>query len=85
MRQLRQYEEHPHLGGVQRLYDLGNGYTLSAINAPMVHAYSYAWELAVLNNATDMPLGDSVVVTMSQEEADEFIERAFQWAEATPA
>lgn len=41
--------ERPHRsgGGVQRIYRAGM-YGLSCVNAPLLHSYPFAWEVAVL-------------------------------------
>jgi len=76
--------EKPHLDGVQRIYDLANGYKLSLINSPIVHAYPFAWEAAVLKDNElryDTPLTEDVEVFDTDEEANAFIEKAIAWAE----
>lgn len=83
--------ERPHpggLGGVQRLYRFQNGFGLSVVNSSMLHAYSFAWEAAVLENVTengsdfdltyDTPLTDDVEVFMDDSEANAFIKRAIK-------
>jgi hypothetical protein len=86
--------ERPHpssfVGGVQRFYDLGNGYGLSLINGAMLHCYPFAWEAAVIKGLDDdgsfadivydTPLTADVEVFSTEEEADDFIRRAFEWA-----
>ncbi len=87
---------HPAGFGMQRFYKLANGYGLSAVNGAMLHFYDFSWEFAVLKMEGegefnydgdwsinhDTPLTDDVVVTFSDRQADEFIERATKWAEA---
>lgn len=78
--------ERAHFDGVQRIYTLPNGYKLSLVNAPMLHAYPFAWEAAVMNPngalSYSTPLTDDVEVFMSDEDANEFIQRAIDWASA---
>jgi hypothetical protein len=78
------YEEYECLGGVQRLYKLPNGYTISAINSPMLHYYKFLWEFAVLkpdgNLDYSTPLTSDIVVCFSQKEADEFLKMAYEWS-----
>ena len=78
--------ERPHLGGVQRVYRFNDGHGLSLVNAPMLHSYPFAWEAAVINGVAetgasfrivyDTPLSNDVEVFQSDDEANEFIERA---------
>lgn len=85
--------ERPHLDGVQRLYRVGR-YGLSLVNGPMLHGYPFAWEAAVLdfgspdgakgNLTYDTPLTNDVEVFYSDEEANDFIAKAFDWF-AVPA
>lgn len=80
--------ERGHLDGVQRLYRDGR-YGLSLVNGAMLHSYPFAWEAAVLDFGTAdgatshltyaTPLTDDVEVFHSDEEADEFIAKAFEW------
>lgn len=82
--------ERPHLEGVQRIYRLPNGYGLSAVNSTMLHSYTFAWEIAVLEGVNDdgtfadlsydTPLTSDVEVFSTDEEANEFILKAFVWA-----
>lgn len=78
--------ERPYLGGEQRIYLLPNGYRLSLVNSPALHAYSFAWEAAVLNPevqrglAYDTPLTEDIEVFYSDDEANDFIARAKAWA-----
>lgn len=85
-------KERPHrLGGTQRLYKLPNGFGLSLVNAPRLHAYRYAWEAAVVTDMMDngewgdltydTPLTDDVEVFETDDEANAFIARAKAWAE----
>jgi hypothetical protein len=77
--------ERPHLNGVQRIYSFGQ-YGLSLVNAPMVHAYQFAWEAAVIKGVDkvgnfesiiyDTPLTNDVEVFMTDDEANAFIEKA---------
>lgn len=73
-------QERPHLGGVQRIYKFKSGYGLSLVNSPMLHAYPFAWEAAVLGKDGDLsydtPLTNDVEVFLSDDEANEFIARA---------
>ena len=84
--------ERPHpndLGGVQRLYKLGNGYGISLVNSPMLHSYPFAWEAAVVSNiqdngefdslSYDTPLTSDVEVFKNDDDANAFIERAIEW------
>ena len=74
------------VGGVQRLYRFKSGYGLSVVNSPMLHAYPFAWEAAVLKDVSedgnkfeltyDTPLTSDVEVFSSDDEANEFIKRA---------
>lgn len=76
-------EEHDHMGGKRRVYDLGNGYGLSAINSTLFHSYPYAWECAILKGRSpvyDTPLTQDVEVFASDEDANEFINKAIAWA-----
>jgi hypothetical protein len=82
--------ERPHLssyiGGIQRIYRFKSGYGLSVVNSPMLHAYPFAWEAAVLKGVTDdgdfesldysTGLTEDVEVFDSDEEANDFIRRA---------
>lgn len=81
--------ERPHpgrLGGVQRIYRFANGFGLSVVNSPMLHAYPFAWEIAVLENVTedgadfdltyDTPLTSDVEVFSNDAETNDFIHRA---------
>lgn len=83
----REHTQRPNsMGGVQRIYVLGNGYRLSAINAPKAHSYAYAWEFGVVNDTGYLDystsLTDNVVVCRTDSEADRFIERAYAWAQS---
>ena len=74
-------EEKPNsIGGVQRLYKFKGGWGLSLINSPMAHSYPFAWEAAVLGVDGHIdyssPLSDDVVVFSSDDEANQFIEKA---------
>jgi hypothetical protein len=74
------------IGGKQRIYRFSNGYGLSVVNATELHSYPFAWEIAVLKGVDekgnfedlcyDTPLTDDVEVFGSDEEANDFIERA---------
>ena len=82
--------ERPHLDGVQRIYRLDGGFGLSVVNAPMLHSYDFAWEIAVIEGIRDdgrfssltysTPLTSDVEVFDSDEEANAFIARAIEWA-----
>ncbi len=82
-------KERPHpggIGGVQRLYRFKSGYGLSLVNSSMLHAYPFAWEAAVLKDMSkdgetfeltyDTELTNDVEVFSSEEEANDFIEKA---------
>ncbi len=82
------------MGGQQFIYDLGNGYGLSAVNSPDLHSFPFAWEFAVVSNPTatgfddldySTPLTQDVEVFSSDEEANEFIAKAFAWAKGGAA
>jgi hypothetical protein len=85
--------ERGHLDGVQRIYRFPGGFGLSLVNAPMVHAYPFAWEAAVLTGVKengdfealtyDTPLTNDVEVFGTEEEANEFIERAAKMLEVS--
>lgn len=83
---LKQERPNGSIGGVQRLYEFKGGWGLSLINSPMAHSYRYAWEAAVLSPDGSLnyktPLTCDVEVFMSDEEANEFIERAAAYLEA---
>jgi hypothetical protein len=74
------------IGGVQRVYRVGN-WGLSLINSPMAHSFPFAWEAAVtkydeeggfgLTYAT--PLTSDVEVFYTEQEAEDFLARAFAW------
>ena len=82
------------VSGEQRIYDLGNGYGLSAVNGTMLHSYPFAWEIAVVKGifkgddeeydwediSYGTPLTNDVEVFSTDEEANKFIEEAIQWA-----
>lgn|SRR3990167_3111170 len=75
-------EERSHLGGVQRLYRWGD-MGLSLVNAPMLHAYAFAWEAAVFRYTGDKGVLDysteltsDVEVFATDEEANAFIKCA---------
>ena len=84
--------ERPHLGAMQRLYRLGNGYGLSVVNSPMLHGYPFAWEAAVVTGMEESgnfaeltyetPLTSDVEVFETDEEANTFIQRAIEWGAA---
>ena len=81
-------EEKPHsfMGGVQRIYRWGDG-GLSLINGKMAHAYPFAWEAGVLSFkgeplgalTYETPLSSDVEVFQSDEEANEFIQKAKEY------
>ena len=72
--------------GTQRIYRFPSGFGLSLVNGAMLHGYSFAWEAAVLEGVNDdgtferltydTSLTDDVEVFMSDDEANQFIERA---------
>lgn len=74
--------------GVERIYQLPNGYGLSAVNVPALHSYPFAWEIAVIKfndqNGFDLvydtPLTDDVLVFATAGETNEFIAKAAEWA-----
>lgn len=82
--------ERPHkisfVGGVQRIYRFPSGFGLSAVNGQVLHAYPFAWEIAVLKGVKDdgkfegltydTPLTNDVEVFSTDREANEFIHRA---------
>ena len=74
-------EDANEIGGVQRIYKFASGWGLSLINSPMAHSYPFAWEAAVLNPNGRLDysteLTSDVVVFDSDEEANEFISRAY--------
>ena len=84
--------EQPHksafIGGVQRMYRWGD-YGLSVVNGPVLHAYPFAWEIAVLKYdekgrfdlVYDTPLTGDVEVFGTDEDANEFIEKARKYFE----
>jgi len=82
--------ERRHFDGVQRLYKLPNGYGLSLVNATLLHSYVFAWEAAVVTAMQDdgsfgiityrTPLTTDVEVFVTDEEANNFIQRAKMWA-----
>lgn len=74
--------ERPHLGGVQRIYQLPNGWGISAINTPIVHCNPFAWEFAVLNpdgyiNYSTELTGD-VEVFADEKDANDWLKHAFE-------
>ncbi len=72
------------LAGAKESYDIGNGYRLSCINSPLAHIYSFAWEIAIINEKGELdyqtPLTSDVEVFQTDEEANDFIFRAVEWA-----
>ena len=77
-------------GGEARYYRLPNGYGLSVQSDKMLHAYPFAWEIAVCKGmgedglfedlTYDTPLTDDVEVFYTDAEANAFISRAKAWA-----
>lgn len=79
---------HPNkaLGGVQRIYRFPNGNGLSLVNSSSLHPFPFAWEVAVLENVSedgkkftityDTELTEDVEVFETEEDTNEFIERA---------
>ena len=68
---------HP-LGGEQLIYLFDNGYGASCINSSRIHAFPYAWEIAVLKEDSicyTSGLTEDVYVASTEEEAIEFLER----------
>lgn len=78
--------ERPHLNGTQRLYQFGQGYSLSLVNAPMLHGFPFKWEGAVIKDGTldySTPLTSDVRVFESDEEANAWIGEALTlWGSA---
>ena len=79
--------EEPHrLGGTMRIYRFPDGHGLSMISSPQAHDFPFAWEAAVLWRVKKdggggriqytTPLTRSVEVFYSDDEANEFIDRA---------
>lgn len=79
--------ERPHpLGGIQRIHRFPDGHGLSIVNSPMLHAYPFAWECAVLENVSedgnsfeltyDTDLTSDVEVFDTDQEMNSFIDRA---------
>lgn len=74
------------IGGEQRIYRFVDGHGLSLVNSSILHGYQFAWEAAVLKNVKDdgtsdgldysTKLTDDVEVFATDEEANEFIQRA---------
>jgi hypothetical protein len=65
-------------------------YGLSVIDSPRAHSYPYAWEVAVVRFPTDKwedgftllydtPLTSDVEVFMTDKDASDFINRAFDY------
>ena len=79
----------PNLDGIQHVFDLPNGYGLSFINAPMAHAYPYAWEAGVFGPngklTYDTPLTNDVEVFDTEADAEAFLDKALAWAATVPA
>lgn len=80
-------QAHPKMfGGVQRVYRFKDGYGLSVVNAPILHSYPFAWEIAVVTGVKsdgsfeslsyDTELTSDVEVFDSDDDANNFIERA---------
>ena len=80
-------EPHPAGFGTLRKYRYKNR-GLSLINGSIFHSYPFAWEAAVLDEDGHLdyttPLTSDVEVFSTDEEANEFIERAFAWFELNP-
>jgi hypothetical protein len=77
------------LGGTQILYRVGD-YGLSVLDSPILHSYPFAWEIAVIRFRSedskkdfdllyDTPLTDDVKVFFNDEDASDFINRAFDF------
>lgn len=76
-------------GSVQRIYRFANGHGLSVVNNPVLHSYPFAWEAAVIGDVDDeggfsglrydTPLTEDVEVFYTDEEANDFIDRAARW------
>lgn len=87
--------ERPHIlgyPGVQRIYRFKNGAGLSVVDAPILHVYPFAWEIAVLKGIKEdavkvefagldysTPLTEDVEVFFDDESANAFIEKAEQY------
>jgi hypothetical protein len=57
------------------------GYALSVTNNPALHTYQFAWEIAVVKNGKlryDTPITSDIIVTSSDDEANEVIHRAYE-------
>jgi hypothetical protein len=70
-------------GRARRIYDLGNGFSLSVVKLSEWGSDPIAkWEIAVLNGAGvtfQTPLTDDVERFDTDAEANDFISRAFHW------
>ena len=69
------------IGGLQRIYDMGHGWTLSAIDSPMTYPFApFAWEFAVIGPDNVLEYGteltSDVEVFFTDEEAEAFLRRA---------
>ena len=76
--------------GVQRIYRCGD-WGLSLINGTVLHSYKFAWEAAVLqfkddkhSLVYDTPLTSDVEVFPTDEETNEFINKALDYFESFP-
>lgn len=75
-------------GGTQRLYRWGN-YGASAINDSVLHAFPFAWEVAVLRYVDedaaelvyDTPLTNDVKIFASDSDTNEFLMKIKAFAE----
>jgi hypothetical protein len=80
--------DNSNIGGAQRIYRFPSGCGLSVINSPRAHVFPYAWEVAILKNVSkdgsefeltyDTELTNDVAVFMTDEETNEFIEKAIK-------
>jgi hypothetical protein len=77
--------EEPHLGGVQRIYKFKNGWGLSLVNSSRIHAYTFAWEAAVLNPDGELSYDTAITLDIevfhSDEETNAFIKKARNYFE----
>ena len=74
------------ISGTQRIYRFPDGHGLSVVNGPAIHCYSFAREIAVLENVSedggsfvltyDTTLTDDVETFSTDEEANDFILKA---------
>lgn len=82
------------INGVQRIYGFKNNTGLSLVNGSMLHSYKFAWEAAVINDVNeaggftninyDTPLTNDIVVFETDDETNEFIQKAEEYFESLP-